>query len=194
MQVTQDDRLEQLLDRALKAHESHLSDIQLLEAELNQVRELYEASEELLQADVEMIDFSKARVSLISRTSLRRGDLHIQCNRQMDELRARIAQLEAKNKEYLDQMANHNDSEQRRELIRETKVARRSGQLDTAGDEVVNLLDETIDELMQKEKAIAYLKNELESKQAELSECLDLVESKQALLNQAEDSIQERNS
>jgi len=88
-----------------------------------------------------------SRMSRASNHSLATSDVHLQCNTQIDELRQRIKQLEAKNKDYLDKLANPMD-EGKAELIKQTKQARKSGI--ALEQEAIDVLDETLEELVQK--------------------------------------------
>ena len=167
MSVQRDDKVLAIVERALRAHESHLSDIQILEAELGQIREVYESHEDLIQiADVDMepVPFpTKAK----HHTSLQLGEIHQQYKGQIDLLQQRISSLEAKNKEYLDRLANPTD-EDRKEMLRATKEARKSVTFMQEVTSMEKLVDETLEELLQKEGTIDYLKSELDAKLAEL--------------------------
>lgn len=82
---------------------------------------------------------------------------------QMDSLHARIQALEAKNKEYLDRLAGQGEND-RQELLRETKMARKS----VGVEDIAKLVDETLDEIAQKEQMLQYLRAEIEEKNHEL--------------------------
>lgn len=94
--------------------------------------------------------------------------MHEKCHSQIDHLKTRIAALEAKNKEYLDKIANPVD-EGRVEMIRATKMARKSVGFMEEVEVMEKLVDETLDDLAQKDQTIAYLRTELESKIEEIS-------------------------
>jgi prefoldin subunit 5 len=94
--------------------------------------------------------------------------MHEKCHSQIDHLQARIAALEAKNKEYLDKIANPVD-EGRVEMIRATKMARKSVGFMEEVEVMEKLVDETLDDLAQKDQTISYLRTELESKIEEIN-------------------------
>lgn len=94
--------------------------------------------------------------------------MHEKCHSQIDHLKTRIAALEVKNKEYLDKIANPVD-EGRVEMIRATKMARKSVGFMEEVEVMEKLVDETLDDLAQKDQTISYLRTELESKIEEIN-------------------------